>query len=399
MDFRPITTIASNLPSVTDGNLIVTTDTGELFVDKNSSRIKLSDVYQDTEESIRSLIAPVIGKLYFATDTHKLLQASYSGSTVTWTVLNEGGSGSSTLSGLSDVTISSPSSGQALVYNGSTWANNTVSGSGGTVYDSATYSLKSVGSLHTDLGNFSTDLVSYYDGTYYGPKGEHSTTIGGSYNTVTSYSSTVLGGVNNTVTGAYSTALGGSANTVSGDCSTTVGGTFNYVSGNDAIHTGVQSRGSVNSTISCNDRSAYPAYFSNYNMYGLCGIKGIAVPWNYSQILEKNLWNIDPNGAYVFRVDVIVDADVGAPLYSHNYLVAKYDITISSNTIQNIVVTPSTGLLDASCFSIVNGKLHFQVNIETLGYIYRADMQFGIFYTMYTNIAEGGSSSSSSSGG
>ena len=43
-----------------------------------------------------------------------------------------GGGGSSTLSGLTDVTISTPSSGQVLKYNGSAWVNDTdATGSGG----------------------------------------------------------------------------------------------------------------------------------------------------------------------------------------------------------------------------------------------------------------------------
>ena len=43
-----------------------------------------------------------------------------------WDILAPGG-GSGSLSGLSDVTITSASSGQALVYDGSKWVNSTVS--------------------------------------------------------------------------------------------------------------------------------------------------------------------------------------------------------------------------------------------------------------------------------
>ena len=56
---------------------------------------------------------------------------SWNGTDYAW-VSQSGGGGSSTLSGLTDVTISSPSSGQVLKYNGSAWVNDTdATGSGG----------------------------------------------------------------------------------------------------------------------------------------------------------------------------------------------------------------------------------------------------------------------------
>lgn len=68
------------------------------------------------------------GTLYSCT-THNLVYQSTSGTWGTW--LTAGGSGA--LDDLSDVTITSPSTGEALVYNGSAWVNDSVSGSGATI--------------------------------------------------------------------------------------------------------------------------------------------------------------------------------------------------------------------------------------------------------------------------
>lgn len=68
------------------------------------------------------------GTLYSCT-THNLVYQSTSGTWGTW--LTAVGSGA--LDDLSDVTITSPATGEALVYNGSAWVNDTVSGSGATL--------------------------------------------------------------------------------------------------------------------------------------------------------------------------------------------------------------------------------------------------------------------------
>lgn len=82
-EFIPKTAVASSLPAVANGSLIATTDTGDLYVDAGGERIKLTDVITGTYAAITALLAPLTGKLYFATDTHQLLQ--YSGGA--WTVL------------------------------------------------------------------------------------------------------------------------------------------------------------------------------------------------------------------------------------------------------------------------------------------------------------------------
>ena len=86
-NFIPKRTIASRMPGVSDGSLVVAKDTGDLYIDVEDNgvvkRVKLSDVVTGTYANITSLLAPLTGKIYFATDTHQLLQ--YSGGA--WTVL------------------------------------------------------------------------------------------------------------------------------------------------------------------------------------------------------------------------------------------------------------------------------------------------------------------------
>lgn len=89
--FKPILTTSAKLASVAvvDGQIIAVTDTGELYVDRTGARQKYSDIVIDTYQHIISTLAPYTGKLYFAYDTHQLLQYS-DGS---WQVLNSGGGG------------------------------------------------------------------------------------------------------------------------------------------------------------------------------------------------------------------------------------------------------------------------------------------------------------------
>ena len=98
-DFKPIRTNAESLADVPviDGQIIAVYDTGELYIDitalANNQHLKVTDVIIDTDSAIRSQLSPLTNKLYFATDTHKLLQAVKNGNTYTWTELNSGSGG------------------------------------------------------------------------------------------------------------------------------------------------------------------------------------------------------------------------------------------------------------------------------------------------------------------
>ena len=87
--FTPVTAVNSQLSgySVVNGQLIISTDTKELFLDNSNSRIKISDVITGTYSAITGNLSPLEGKIYFATDTHQLLQATYDNNTVVWTSL------------------------------------------------------------------------------------------------------------------------------------------------------------------------------------------------------------------------------------------------------------------------------------------------------------------------
>jgi len=80
-----------------------------------------SDVVADTATDTLTLVA----------GSNMTITTNATGDSITF-ASSGGGGGSSTLSGLTDVTISSPSSGQVLKYNGSAWVNDTdATGSGG----------------------------------------------------------------------------------------------------------------------------------------------------------------------------------------------------------------------------------------------------------------------------
>lgn len=95
--FKPIITVAglvSSIPIV-DGQLVAACDTGDMYVDKDGIRTKYCDVDTRTYAEISVLQNPLEGKIYFATDTHQLLQASYdTNDDVVWTVLNDRGESS-----------------------------------------------------------------------------------------------------------------------------------------------------------------------------------------------------------------------------------------------------------------------------------------------------------------
>lgn len=105
-----------NSISIVNGQLLATSDTLELFIDNGGVRNKYSDIVFGTYSSITNNLTPLTGKIYFATDTHQLLQAYYNGNTLTWTTL---GGGSGTGITWSSVPATSSSSGTAgeIAYN------------------------------------------------------------------------------------------------------------------------------------------------------------------------------------------------------------------------------------------------------------------------------------------
>ena len=78
--FKPVITTSNYLPTIgiVNGQLIVVTDTKDIYVDSDNTRSKYTDVITGTYNNIVNLLAPLQDKIYFATDTNQLLQ--YTGS-------------------------------------------------------------------------------------------------------------------------------------------------------------------------------------------------------------------------------------------------------------------------------------------------------------------------------
>jgi len=92
---------------------------------ENDNIFKVEQIQLETRSSAPSDSDLAEGRLYCNSSDHKVY-AYLNGS---WVDLTTAGGGSSTLSGLSDTTISSPSSGQILVYDGTdSWDNKSISG-------------------------------------------------------------------------------------------------------------------------------------------------------------------------------------------------------------------------------------------------------------------------------
>lgn len=97
IEFTPVITTSglfntTEIP-IRNGQLIAVSDTGEVYIDYNSTRTKYTDVITGTYSYITTVLAtPLEDKIYFATDTHQLLQAYYESgaSQATWKVLNAG---------------------------------------------------------------------------------------------------------------------------------------------------------------------------------------------------------------------------------------------------------------------------------------------------------------------
>ena len=212
---KPKLTIASNLPAVEDGSVVATTDTGELFIDANGVRTKLTDVIVGTYSGIINLIAPLRNKIYFATDTNQLLQASYGrGGTLTWKILNGYTLPTASQSVLGGVKVDGTT---IVIENGVISAVGGGSGESsvdaGTkiVTDSGMTSLQAVKNLTPSFpgyvrGNASIDLQQKRNSNEQISSGSNSIAIG-VYNTA-SYESAIAIGNNNSSTEYNCTAIG-----------------------------------------------------------------------------------------------------------------------------------------------------------------------------------------------
>lgn len=110
-------------------------------------------------------ITPVEGELIYTTDT-KLVYVG-DGTTAGGNLVGTGGGGATNLDGLTDVTITSPSSGQVLKFNGTAWVNGTdaTGGGGGATYTVSAETVAGGANLRLSGSDASTDDVKFAEGT------------------------------------------------------------------------------------------------------------------------------------------------------------------------------------------------------------------------------------------
>lgn len=336
-DFKPITTVASGLPAVVNGNIIATTDTGDLYVDAGGSRIKLTDVITGTYSSITGLLAPLTNKLYFATDTHQLLQYS-NGS---WTVLNSGDGGS--VSG--------------------DWGTRTVTANEKT-------SIRAVPNITMDSNNYvrgngAVDLQMFRNDS----------------RQIASGMSSFLAGRYSSANGSFSFACGNN-NQANAECST-VFGNQNISSGKYSTVFGNQAVNRIDGVV-CNNNTI-PDYGAFTNTSGNCGFKGIKC-WG---LYQTPIWKLALTDVLIAKVHIIaVDSSIyGVPI-PHQI----QNIIVSNCELIRNEIEFSCGQANEFDFAVNNGKLYIIANYQYYDY------QIGIFYTLYSQSGAMDSSSSSSSG-
>lgn len=338
--YIPIRTPASALTNVpiVDGQIITVYDTGEMYVDKGSVRQRLSDVIADTYANIVSLLAPLNGKIYFATDTHQLLQ--YSGGS--WVILNDGGGGGSVVGdwGTRTVTANEKTSIRA-VPNITMDSNNYVRGNGAV----------DLQMFRNDSRQIASGMSSFVVGRYNSANGDFATAIGEENNASGKYS-TVFG-YQNTASGKHSAVFGNqNANKIDG--------------------------------VVCNNNTL-PNYEAFTNVSGNCGFKGIKCYGLY----QIPIWNLALTDVLIAKVHIIAcDTDGYGVQFPHQV----QDIIISNCEFQRNEKEFSCGQANEFTFAVNNGKLYIIANYKNY------DLQIGIFYTLYSQSGAMDSSSSSSSG-
>lgn len=337
-DYIPIRTPASALANVpiVDGQIITVYDTGEMYVDKGSVRQRLADVIADTYANIISLLAPLANKLYFATDTHQLLQ--YSGGA--WTILNSGGGGSVSGDwGTRTVTANEKTSIRA-VPNITKDSNNYVRGNGAV----------DLQMFRNDSKQIASGMSSFLAGRYSSAKGSFAFAYGN----------------NNQANAEHATVFGNQ----------------NIASGKHSTVFGEQNTNTIDGVV-CNN-NIIPNYQPFTNVSGNCGFKGIRC-WGIYQI---PIWKLALTDVLIAKVHIIaVDtAGFGTP-FPHQI----QDIIISNCELLRNEIEFSCGQANEFTFTVNNGKLYLIANYKYY------DLQIGIFYTLYSQSGAMDSSSSSSS--
>lgn len=336
---KPKLTVASNLPTVENGSMIGTTDSGDLYIDVDGKRVKITDVITGTLSSIMDTVAPLPNKLYFATDTHQLLQACYSNNTLSWVVLNSGSGGGS--SGTGD------------------WGTRAVTADNKT-------SIRAVPNITMDSNNYvrgngSVDLQMFRND-----------------------SSQIASGMSSFLAGRYSSAKGsfsfacGNNNQANAECST-VFGNQNISSGKNSTVFGNHTINKVDGVV-CNNNIIDYGNPDFTNVSGHCGFKGIKSPGLY----ETPIWNLALTDVLIAKIHVI---HINGVLHQIQNVVIQYCEFYRND------VEFTGGGTNTFSFHINNGKLY--LSSPTNYY----ELQIGIFYTLASHTGAMDSSGSSSGSG
>lgn len=337
-DYIPIRTPASALTNVpiVDGQIITVYDTGEMYVDKGSVRQRLSDVIADTYANIVSLLAPLNGKIYFATDTHQLLQ--YSGGS--WVILNDGGGGGSVVGdwGTRAVTANEKTSIRA-VPNITMDSNNYVRGNGAV----------DLQMFRNDSRQIASGMSSFLAGRYSSAKGSFAFAYG-----------------NNNQANAEHATVFGSQNISSGKHSTVFGNqTVNRIDG-----------------VVCNNNFIDYENPTFFNVSGNCGFKGLKATGLY----KIPIWKLALTDVLIARINIIA-IGFGSEENSHPHQIQN--IVVDNCTLYRNEIEWSWGSVDLFTCEINNGILY------VFSQYWQYELQVGMFYTLYS---QSGAMDSSSSG-
>jgi len=164
----PVTNGIRILPRETDFLNRKVGSRGEVFYDRETNTLRLYDgtveggiaLLRADLENLDGVIGAALGDtppagvdpgtIWFNTSNGRLFILYNDGDSLQWIQpttpsYGSGGSAASSLNGLSDVTVTSPSSGQVLKYNGTNWVNGTdEGGSGGNIEDLDNVSISSL---------------------------------------------------------------------------------------------------------------------------------------------------------------------------------------------------------------------------------------------------------------
>ena len=283
-----------------------------------------------------------------------------------------GGSGSSTLAGLSDVGISNPQTGQVLTFTGSAWQNST----------------SQAGDADTILNRnncYQNGLYSLAVGQYTSASGDKSFVFGHGSGTYGNYS--LAGGVScDTTQGADGSFTMGESSSNRSKNSLLIGDScINF--GANSISTGYVNYNTFENAVTANGLiEGYYPWDLYHNKYGSAGFMAFR-----SNTIPFKLLAIAPTDILIARIDILYFA---RGVFTTKAVSFKVMIIEQEIKACEIFKPAEDSFSSESDIYIENGALMYQPE-----HVFSSspDFQVGIFFTRYSNSRGSGSSSSSSS--